>query len=309
MSYDFNPVAVAIRRLLQHIGPQFSSTEAGDWTDAERVAVARLLNAGLIEVEYRISLSQEEKHRACVVTGRLSGGAAKPNEILGEAVIAAGLAPPGGKIDAHTLVSLDITRWRLTYNGELAASDLTLGGDRPIGWALENHPPRPTFVVVEVEPTTINASAESSAPTGEGPSVRVSRENQVTGDGNGRSPAERDSDIIAAESDEGASPEIAGTQVPQDGSEVTSVNDPASGTITCCDDPITLEQAAALVQVAINTIYNRRTEDRPKPIAVAGGRSPLVFSYCQLRPWLLEKFPSSAHRLPVDYEAARQLWT
>jgi hypothetical protein len=77
-----------------------------------------------------------------------------------------------------------------------------------------------------------------------------------------------------------------------------------------CDDPITLQQAADLLLVSRQTIYNRGTRtqplQRPEPRIRHRGRSPDVFSYRELRPWLLQAFPEHHDRLRETYQEAKQ---
>jgi hypothetical protein len=175
MWQEFDPVESAVRRLLQQIGPQFSSTGAADWTDAERIAVARLLNAGLLEVEYRISIKQEKKHRAAIVLGRLSGGVCKPIQMLGEIVTTLGWYQPGVPLDTGVVAeNMDVVQWRLTEQGERAVFDLARGIHFPVEWAMRDHPPCPRFFVVSMEPTPIEAAqATDATATGECGPVNV----------------------------------------------------------------------------------------------------------------------------------------
>ena len=75
------------------------------------------------------------------------------------------------------------------------------------------------------------------------------------------------------------------------------------------DDPITLEDAAELLLVGVKTVYNRGTEERPKPEVSSGRGRRAIFSYHKLRPWLLDDFPDREDRLPEDYEEAKKLFS
>jgi hypothetical protein len=174
MWQEFDPVASAVRRLLQQIGPQFSSAGA-DWTDAQRIAVGRLMNAGLLEVEYRFSVKQEGKNREAIVLGRLSGGVCSPTRMLGEVIIALGWHTPGVPLDAGVVTeSMDVVQWRLTEQGERAVFDLARGSSFPVEWVMRDHPPCPKFFVVSRESTPVEATqASDAAAAGERSPVRV----------------------------------------------------------------------------------------------------------------------------------------
>jgi len=77
-------------------------------------------------------------------------------------------------------------------------------------------------------------------------------------------------------------------------------------------DPITLKEAAVLVQAEVQTIYNKMSEDKgekPAPAVPKMGQRAAIYRYAELRPWLLENFPKMAHRLPEEFQAARVLFS
>lgn len=75
-------------------------------------------------------------------------------------------------------------------------------------------------------------------------------------------------------------------------------------------DPITLEQAARLLDLAKKTLSNRKSDHPcPAPAVPNQGRGPAIWRYSELRPWLLGIWPDRECLLPDDYEEARRRFT
>lgn len=84
----------------------------------------------------------------------------------------------------------------------------------------------------------------------------------------------------------------------------------AAETAIAVVDPITLEQAAVLVQRELQTLYNVNRKNRyPAPATPSRGSNPAVWRYSDLRPWLLTNWPDLTYRLPADYSAAKQIFS
>ena len=70
------------------------------------------------------------------------------------------------------------------------------------------------------------------------------------------------------------------------------------------NDPITLEQILRLVQREPQTFYNQGK--KPRPAIPKRGSQVAVYSYADIRPWLIDTWPGSAYRLPENYEEAKK---
>lgn len=77
-----------------------------------------------------------------------------------------------------------------------------------------------------------------------------------------------------------------------------------TNTSTLDADPITIGQAASLVQQTIKTLRNNKP---PKTAIINSEKRTHIYSYRKLRPWLLENWPGESHRLPERYEEAQKL--
>lgn len=74
---------------------------------------------------------------------------------------------------------------------------------------------------------------------------------------------------------------------------------------------ITLEKAAKLLGMTKKTLANRRSDKSakslcPAPAVKGKGRSPDIWNYEALRPWLVENWPDNESMLPEDYKDVRK---
>ena len=81
---------------------------------------------------------------------------------------------------------------------------------------------------------------------------------------------------------------------------------PDQATSNVPKDPITLEQAALLVGRKPKTLHNQK--DKPEPAIPSKGSTPDVFSYAELRSWLIDHWPGSLQFLPESYDQAKENW-
>ena len=74
------------------------------------------------------------------------------------------------------------------------------------------------------------------------------------------------------------------------------------------DDPITWEQAAKLMGWTAKYLSNIGVGGRPAARQPARGGRPAVYSYAELRPWLLAKYPNTPMTPPKSYEKAKEIF-
>ena len=76
MTIDADPERAALRKFLLELAPRFVDEESPDHTDAERRAITKLINCGLIEAEYTLEIVEQARQRAATAIIRLSKSAA-----------------------------------------------------------------------------------------------------------------------------------------------------------------------------------------------------------------------------------------
>ena len=79
---------------------------------------------------------------------------------------------------------------------------------------------------------------------------------------------------------------------------------------SACDDPITLAEAAVLIQQTKKTLHNLAGERGDRPCSAYKRKSgEMVWSYQAMRRWLLSVWPDKGSCLPKDYAAAKTLFS
>lgn len=145
---DLEILEKAIVDLLLSLGPRFSDYRPLEWSDAEQRAISHLLRAGLIHVEYVIVVTEVETGRTANVIGRLEGGSAKSEQMMGEVLCAIGWYPRNGRIKKAVHMDAQVSRLRLSEQGQIAASDLRSGSTYAITWTLNPHHNSPRLFVM-----------------------------------------------------------------------------------------------------------------------------------------------------------------
>ena len=137
MTSHSDPERAAVRKFLLELAPRFFDEDAPDHTDAEHRAITKLINCGLVEAEYKIEIDERSRQRAATVILRVSKSAADMHKVMQEVVLTAGWYGRGDPLGSAVQMLVRSQRFRLTYDGELAAADLRTGSEYPVNFALE----------------------------------------------------------------------------------------------------------------------------------------------------------------------------
>ncbi|MCE9545193.1 MAG: hypothetical protein K8T25_06715 [Planctomycetia bacterium] len=74
------------------------------------------------------------------------------------------------------------------------------------------------------------------------------------------------------------------------------------------DGPITIDHAAGMMLMASKTIQNNMSENRQTAPQASKPGKPAIYSYKELRLWLISVWPEKGHYLPQNYAAAVALF-
>jgi hypothetical protein len=167
MTSDSDPELAAVRKFLLELAPRFIDEEASDHTDAEHRAITKLINCGLVEAEYTLEIVEQSQQRAATAIIRVSKSAADMHRVMHQVLITAGWYGPTDTLASPVQTQVQSQRFRLTYDGELAAADLRAGSEYPLNFALEPRDagtPRIIFVGIEQRTLpTVGAAPKTNA--------------------------------------------------------------------------------------------------------------------------------------------------